>query len=78
MSARKLLAPKLLTPFDKVGVSQKAACVINNHDHVLAYEFNLLPSGWRYGQPPRKNDRYSRSFVPSAITLMNAVLAYSY
>jgi hypothetical protein len=40
-------------------------------DHVLAKEFSLLPSNRRYAQPACKTNRRSKSFVPSAVRLLN-------
>ena len=52
-------------------VLQKAKNIIN-HNQILSSEFTLLPSGRRYLPPHRKTNRYSKSFIPSAIKLLNA------
>lgn len=56
----------------KKRVLQKARQVMSCPDHVLSQEFCLMPSGRRYLAPPRKTNRYARSFIPSAITFLNA------
>ncbi|KAJ8333740.1 hypothetical protein SKAU_G00410590 [Synaphobranchus kaupii] len=53
-------------------VVQKAKGLIDQHDHVLSSEFTLLLSGRRYQAPPRKTNHYAKSFIPSAIRLLNA------
>ena len=55
---------------DKQTVS-KAARILSIPEHVLVREFSLLPSGRRYSAIEAKTNRYSRSFVPTAIRLLN-------
>lgn len=52
-------------------VAQKAKGIISQSDHVLSSEFTVMPSGRRYKVPLRRTNRYSKSFVPSAIRLLN-------
>ena len=52
-------------------VLQKAVSIINS-EHALSNEFTLMTSGRRYLPPHRKTNRYSSSFIPSAIQLLNA------
>ena len=53
-------------------VAQKARKILVQPEHILASEFSLMPSGRRYTVPPRKTNRYAKSFIPSAISLLNA------
>jgi hypothetical protein len=50
---------------------RKAASILNISDHVLAKEFVLMQSGKRFAMPICKTNRHLKSFVPSAIQLMN-------
>lgn len=52
-------------------VLQKAKNIIDSK-HVLATELMLMKSGRSYLPPPRKTNRYSRSFNLSAMKLLNA------
>lgn len=52
-------------------VVQKAKRIIDQHDHVLSSEFTLMHSGRHFIAPLRKTNRYSKSFIPSAIRLLN-------
>ena len=53
-------------------VKKKAKSILSQPDHVLSGQFMMMPSGRRYQAPVRRTNRYSRSFVPSAIRLLNA------
>jgi hypothetical protein len=50
---------------------RKVASILNISDHVLAKEFVLMQSGKRYAMPICKSNRHLKSFVPSAIQLLN-------
>jgi hypothetical protein len=50
---------------------RKAASILGISDHVLACEFALLKSGKRYAMPICKTNRHLKSFIPSAIQLIN-------
>ena len=52
-------------------VVKKAKGIIDQHDHILSTEFSLMPSGRHFKGPPMKTNRCSRSFIPSAIRLLN-------
>lgn len=54
-------------------VLEKVNSLMKQH-HILGDEFVLMPSGRRYLEPPRKTNRYGRSFIPSAIRLLNIEL----
>ena len=53
-------------------VRQKAKSILSQPDHVLSGQFSLMPSGRRYRVPVWRTGRYSRSFIPSAVRLLNA------
>ncbi len=53
-------------------VLKKAKCILSQPDHVLSGQFTVMPSGRRYHAPLRRTNRYSKSFIPSAIRLLNA------
>lgn len=53
-------------------VVRKARSIADMSDHILNYEFSLMPSGRRYLAPVRKTNRYSNSFIPVAIRLLNS------
>ena len=57
-------------------VTQRAKAILVNPQHPLFSEFRLLPSGCRYAPRNRKakNNRYTRSFVPSAVGFINELL----
>ena len=50
---------------------QKAKCIISQPDHVLSKEFKLMPSGRRYCSIRTRTMRYSHSFIPATIRLLN-------
>ena len=50
---------------------KKAISIINDQSHALAHHFQLLPSGRRYKVPMFTTNRAQRSFIPSAIRLLN-------
>ena len=45
--------------------------IIGSPAHPLHRAFDLLPSGRRYRVPPGPNNRFRKSFVPTAIGLLN-------
>ena len=51
--------------------AEKAKIIISQPDHIMLTEFLLLPSGRRYNVPKSKSNRYAKSFIPSAIKLLN-------
>ena len=53
-------------------VIKKAKSILSQPDHVLSSQFTVMPSGRRYHAPLRRTNRYSKSFIPSAIRLLNA------
>ncbi|KAJ0032067.1 hypothetical protein NQD34_002148 [Periophthalmus magnuspinnatus] len=53
-------------------VLSKAKCLLAHPLHPLAPDFIMMPSGRRFYAPIRKTNRFSNSFVPSAIKLLNS------
>ncbi len=51
----------------------KAEHILSSPGHVLANEFSLLPSGRHYVSPFCKTNRFLKSFIPSAIRLLNSL-----
>ena len=61
-----------LNSFCNQQILQKAESILNSPGHVLSHEFRLLPSGRRYALPALKTNRFSKSFIPSALKLLNS------
>lgn len=55
----------------KVRSLKKARAILADHSHPLWDEFMLLPSGRRYSLPRCRTNRLKRSFIPTAITIVN-------
>ena len=55
-----------------VAILKKARAVATESDHPLSTFFHVLPSRRRYRCIKCKTSRYSRSFVPVAIRMLNA------
>ena len=53
-------------------VKKMGKAIMNDHSHPLHHRFELLPSGRRLRSAALKNSTYNRTFVPSAITLLNS------
>ena len=62
--------PNLNTIVDRATV-RKAQAIVKNPEHPLNSEFVSLPSGKRYRSIKCKKAKYSRSFMPTAIKLLN-------
>ncbi len=58
-----------LSSFCNQQILRKAECILASPSH--AGEFTLLPSGRRYALPMCKTNRFSKSFIPSALRLLN-------
>ena len=56
--------------FDK-RVLKKAHSLLAGEAHPLHHEFELLPSGSQYRLPRMRTNRFSGSFIPYAISLLN-------
>lgn len=63
--------------FNKQAV-QKAKSITSQPDHVLSGEFSLMPSGRRYYSVRTKTKRYSGSFIPTTIRLLNKVVGIEF
>ena len=66
-----LPTPKLSEIIDHA-ILKKARAVATESDHPLSTFFHVLPSQRRYRCIKCKTSRYSRSFVPVAIRMLNA------
>ena len=66
-----LPTPKLTEIIDHA-ILKKAHAVATESDHPLSTFFHVLPSQRRYRCIKCKTCRYSRSFVPMAIRMLNA------
>ena len=66
-----LPTPKLSEIIDHA-MLKKARAVATESDHPLSTFFHVLPSQRRYRCIKCKTSRYSRSFVPVAIRMLNA------
>ena len=53
-------------------VKRKAKKIINDSSHPLFSHFRQLPSGRRFRAPAWKRQLYKRSFVPTAINILNS------
>lgn len=62
-----------LNAFCNQQISRKANAILASPEHVLNSEFSLLPSGRRYALPCGKTNRYLKSFIPTAIRLLNSL-----
>ena len=55
----------------KVRSLRKAHSIMADSTHPLYSEFSLMPSGRRYRLPPCRTNRWKKSFMPVAISLVN-------
>lgn len=62
---------KSLDVLYSTALNRKAMSIIGDNKHPLHNEFELLPSGRRYRVPLANRNIYKRSFIPSAINIMN-------
>ena len=60
-----------LTELNHRAVTRLALSITNDPDHPLNSHFTLLPSGRRYRTLRWRRARFSKSFVPSAISALN-------
>jgi hypothetical protein len=52
-------------------VKKKAQKIMADSSHPLSQHFELLPSGQRLKKPVAKKNAYAKSFVPTAVTVLN-------
>ncbi|KAK2154200.1 hypothetical protein NP493_2217g00002 [Ridgeia piscesae] len=71
VSAKIIGTPKLSEIIDHA-ILKKARAVATESDHPLSTFFHVLPSQRRYRCITCKTSRYSRSFAPVAIRILNA------
>ena len=55
-----------------VAVRRKALAIVKDSTHPLNGQFELLPSGQRYRMSLAKRVVYKRSFVPTAVSILNS------
>lgn len=71
-ASRLVGRPQLsLSDLYKEQLQRKVSLVLMDKSHPLHGEFKLLRSGRRYKAPLKGTKRYSTSFVPAAIALLN-------
>ena len=54
-----------------ISLMRKAKQCTSDKDHPLYTMFEMMPSGRRYRTPLAKKNLYKKSFVPSAVSLIN-------
>ena len=52
-------------------MEKKAKSIMCDCSHPLSQYFELLPSGRRLKQPVAKKNAFSKSFIPSAVSMLN-------
>lgn len=52
---------------------QRCKVVLNDESHPLNTSYNMLPSGRRLRSLKGRTARYTKSFVPSSVRLLNAL-----
>jgi len=62
---------QLLFQLYNLALKRKAKQCTSDEKHPLFKRFELLPSGRRYRLPLAKKSLYKKSFVPSAVLLLN-------
>ena len=63
----------LATLFDSA-IERKARQIFNDSTHPLNPSFQMLPSGRRIRVPLARKNIYKKSFIPSAVSVLNATL----
>jgi hypothetical protein len=66
------LEQKPLSKLYELFVKRKARKIVNDPTHPLHDAFQFLPSGRRFCAPLAKRNLYKRSFLPTAITVLNS------
>ncbi len=57
-----------------VALKRKAFVIVGDSSHPLYRSFQLLPSGRRYKVPLVKRAKYKKTFIPTAIGILNRIL----
>jgi hypothetical protein len=65
------LEQKPLSGLYELFVKRKAWKIVHDPTHPLHDAFQMLPSGRRFRVPLAKRNLYKRSFLPTAITVLN-------
>jgi hypothetical protein len=66
------LEQKPLSGLYELFVKRKAKKIVHDPTHPLHDAFQMLPSGRRFRAPLAKRNLYKRSFLPTAITILNS------
>jgi hypothetical protein len=53
-------------------VIRRADLITEDPSHPLLHSFRLLPLGIRFNAPVARKSTYKKSFIPSAIALLNS------
>lgn len=53
-------------------VRRKSLSIVSDPTHPLSDQFQLLPSGRRYRMPFAKKNAFKKSFIPTAVSILNA------
>lgn len=71
--AGKIIGEKQVTLSDLyiVAVKRKASAIVTDSAHPLHSSFDLLPSGRRFKVPLAKKAKYKKSFIPTAVDILN-------
>ena len=61
-----------LSELYSVALRRKSARILHDRSHPLSYCFEYLPSGRRLKIPLARKNMFKRSFIPSAVTILNS------
>ena len=74
--AQKIVGKNImLDPLSKiydVRTATKGEQILKDTSHPLNYKFEMLPSGRRLRSAATKSSKYNKTFIPSAITILNS------
>ena len=74
--AQKIIGKNImLDPLSKiyyVRTATKGEQILKDMSHPLNYKFEMLPSGRRLRSAATKSSKYNKTFIPSAITILNS------
>ena len=63
---------RALTELYHVSVRRKSVAILRDDTHPLHSQLQYLPSGRRLRVPLAKKNLYKKSFIPSAVSILNA------
>ena len=61
-----------LANLHRMAVERKARSIVNDQRHPLFSNFQKLPSGRRYRVPIARKNLFKKSFVPTAVAILNS------